>query len=207
MTRIALIGGGGFAKEVVEIANLCNHEVVGYVGNKIGNIDIPYWGNIEKLKKYKKNFDVVFVAFGCVDRQSIQNRKNVIKWIKRKKFKSISLISPNSIKSKGVKVLPGSIIAHGATLHVDSKIKEFSIVNSNSIIGHDAVIGENVTIAPGAFIGGNSKIGNNTLIGPGSIILEDRKVGSEVVVGMGGTVARDISNKSTVMPIRSKVIK
>ena len=27
---------------------------------------------------YKKNFDAVFVAFGCVDRQSIHNRKNVI---------------------------------------------------------------------------------------------------------------------------------
>ena len=136
-----------------------------------------------------------------------QNRKNVIKWLKQQGYKSIPLISPKAIISKGAKALPGSIICHGATLHVDSKIKEFSIVNSNAIIGHDAVIGENVTIAPAAFVGGSSKVGNNSLIGPGAIILEDRIIGNDVVLGMGGTVARNIPNRSTVMPLRSKVIK
>ena len=50
-------------------------------------------------------------------------------------------------------------------------------------------------------------LGNNSLIGPGAIILEDRAVGSDVVLGMGGTVARNIPNGSTVMPLRSTVIK
>lgn len=207
MTRIALIGGGGFAKEVLELAKICKHKVVGYVSEKKGSIKAPYWGNIYKLKKNKILFDVVCVAFGCVDRQSVKNRKSVIKWLKQQGYKSIPLISPKAIISQGVKVLPGSIVCHGATLHVDSKIKEFSIVNSNAIIGHDALIGENVTIAPAAFVGGNSKVGNNSLIGPGAIILEDRAVGSDVVLGMGGTVARNIPNGSTVMPLRSTVIK
>ena len=50
-------------------------------------------------------------------------------------------------------------------------------------------------------------MGNNSLIGPGAVVLENRLIGSEVVVGMGGTVARNVPNGSTVMPIRSKVIK
>ena len=205
--RIALIGGGGFAKEVCEIANLCGYKVVGYVSKNIGIIDFPYWGNIDNLKKNKDSFDFVFLAFGCVDRISIENRLSVIQWIKNEGFKSICLVSPHATKSKGVKILPGSIIAHGVILSVDSIIDEFSIVNSNAIIGHDAKIGQNVTVAPAAFVGGKATVGNNSLIGPGAIVLENRLIGSEVVVGMGGTVARNVPNGSTVMPIRSKIIK
>jgi acetyltransferase EpsM len=205
--RIALIGGGGFANEVCEIANLLGYKIVGYVSKKIGIIDFPYWGNIDSLKKNKNNFDFVFIAFGSVDRISIENRLSVIQWITKEGFKSVSLVSPHATKSKGVKVLPGSIIAHGVVLSVDSIIEEYSIVNTNATIGHDAKIGQNVTVAPAAFIGGKATVGNNTLIGPGSIVLENRLIGSEVVVGMGGTVARNVPNGSTVMPIRSKVIK
>jgi acetyltransferase EpsM len=206
MTKIALIGGGGFAKEVCEIANLMGHQVVGYVGSAAGVIDYPYWGDIDQLADRRTEFDAICVAFGAIDRKSLAIRAGIITWLSLQGFKSIPLISPYAVHSSGATVADGAFVAHGAVLSVDARIGAFSILNTNAVIGHDANIGHNAIIAPGAFIGGNAVIGENSLIGPGAIVLEGRAVGSEVIVGLGGTVVRNVKNGSTVMPMRSRVL-
>ena len=61
---------------------------------------------------------------------------------------------------------------------------QFSIVNTNAIIGHDAKIGQNVTVAPAAFVGGKATVGNNSLIGPGAVVLENRLIGTVNLQGI-----------------------
>lgn len=206
MTRIAFIGGGGFSKEVDEVACLCGHDVVGYVGDVLGVLDRPYWGTVERLLENRHTFDAVFVAFGSVDRKSSIRRSAMLDWVIGNSIPSLPLVSPHSIRSHGVKIADGAFVAHGVTLSVDAVVHSFAILNSNAIIGHDAVIGRNATIAPGAFVGGGARIGDNSLIGPGALVLENRLVGHDVIVGLGATVVRDVKDGATVVPIRSRVL-
>ncbi|MFZ6864528.1 NeuD/PglB/VioB family sugar acetyltransferase [Undibacterium sp. Ji67W] len=207
MKKIVLIGGGGFAKEVLEIAELCGHQVVGYVAPAPAVVALPYWGTQEFLLATRENFDAVCIAFGAVNRESATKRAEVVAWLIENQLPSISLVSPKAIVSKGVNIADGTIIAHGAVLSVDCSVDSFCVINTNAIIGHDTKIGKNVTIAPGAFVAGNAHIHENSLLGPGTIILESREVGANVVVGMGGTVARDVPDGATVMPVLSRVLK
>jgi acetyltransferase EpsM len=206
MKRIALIGGGGFAKEVYELAKLNGHDVVGYVGEGQGVLKSPYWGRMEALTDKRADFDCVCIAFGSVDRKSSEGRAKMVGWLNEQGFLSIPLVSPYAVRSAGVEIADGAIVAHGVTMSVDCTVGAFAILNSNSIIGHDAAIGCNVTIAPGAFIGGTAEIQRDSLIGPGAIVLEGRMVGKGVVVGLGATVIRNVKDGSTVMPLRSKVL-
>lgn len=207
MKRIVLIGGGGFAKEVCEIAQLCGHEVIAYVGTRQDLLARPYWGEREALSVRRAEFDAVFIAFGATDRKSAELRAETVDWLAREGFVSLPLVSPAALVAQGAAVGDGCIVAHGAVLSVDCVLAPHCIVNSNAIVGHDARIDSNVTIAPGAFVGGNAAVGEHSLIGPGAIVLERRTIGRHVVVGMGGTVARDVADGATVMPLRSKVIK
>jgi acetyltransferase EpsM len=207
MSRLILIGGGGFAKEVAEIAELGGHEVVGYVGMAPGKVPYPYLGAMERLVELRDQFDVVAVAFGAVDRKSAANRAAVVQWVVDHKFVARPLISPHAVCARGASVGDGTIVAHGAVLSVDSTIGAFSIVNTNAIVGHDARIGSNVTLAPAAFVAGQASVGDNALLGPGTMVLEGRAIGANVVVGMGATVVRDVPAGSTVMPVRSRVLK
>jgi sugar O-acyltransferase (sialic acid O-acetyltransferase NeuD family) len=207
MKKIVLIGGGGFAKEVCEIAQLCGHEVVAYVGTRQDLLARPYWGEREALAARCTEFDAVCIAFGAIDRKSAVLRAETVAWLRQQSFPSLPLVSPAARLAQGALVGDGSIVAHGAVLSVDCSLGEHCIVNSNAIVGHDAKTAANVTVAPGAFIGGNVNIGANTLVGPGAIILEHRIVGENTIVGMGATVARDVPPGATVMPLRSKVIK
>jgi sugar O-acyltransferase (sialic acid O-acetyltransferase NeuD family) len=206
MSRLMLIGGGGFAKETLEIAELCGHQVVGYVGGRPDVLDRPYFGMMDTLTEWRDRFDTVAISFGAVDRKSLGSRAKVVEWITAQGFASIPLISPYAVRAKGARIADGAIIGHGAILSVDRDIGSFGIVNSCAIIGHDTITGRNVTVGPGAFAGGRVTIGDNTLLGPGTIVLQGRSIGSNVVVGTGATVLKDVAGGATVMPLYSRVI-
>ncbi len=207
MTRLAFIGGGGFAKEVLEIAELNGHQVVGYVADSEGILDRPYWGGKEVLAERASEFDAVCIAFGATDRKSVQSRQRLIDWAVEQGYPCEALISPHAVRSSGVSIGRGTIIAHGVVISVDAAIGSFAILNSSAIVGHDAVIGDNVTIAPAAFIGGKTQVGSGTLVGPGAMVLQGLNVGREVIVGTGASVMRSVPDGSTVMPLRSKTLK
>ncbi|HEX8217349.1 MAG TPA: NeuD/PglB/VioB family sugar acetyltransferase [Allosphingosinicella sp.] len=207
MKRLAFIGGGGFAKEVLEIAELGGHRVVGYVADAEGLIACAYWGRREALAERRGEFDAVCIAFGATDRKSARSRQSVIQWVADQGFESEPLISPHAVRASGSTIGAGTIVAHGVVISVDARIGSFAILNTGAIIGHDAVIGDNVTVAPAAFIGGGSRIGSGSLVGPGASVLQSLTVGSEVIVGTGASVVRNVPDRATVMPLRSKVLQ
>ena len=207
MKRILLIGGGGFAKEVDEVATLCGHEVIGYVGDADTALQRPHLGAIDDIPQLRDKYDAVFIAFGATDRKKTEKRGEVVARLAQMGIPSIPLVSPNAVVSRGALVEDGAFVAHGVVISVDAKIRSHAILNSSAIVGHDAEIGANTTIAPGAFIGGHAKVGGDSLIGPGALVLEGRKIGQSVIVGLGATVVRDVPPDSTVMPIRSRIIR
>lgn len=206
MKRFALIGGGGFSKEVAEIIALNGNSVAGYFATEEGVLKQPYWGPMENIKEFRDRFDCVAIAFGSVDRKSSVNRYHVIEWVAKQGVSCPAVISPYATCSAGVVIADGVFVAHSVVISVDAQIGSFTILNSGAIIGHDASIGSNVVLAPGAFVGGNTQIGDNSLLGPGTMTLEGRKIGHSVVVGVGATVVRNVPDGATVMPIRSKVL-
>lgn len=204
MSRILLIGGGGFAKEVHEIADLGGHEVVGYVADAAGVVDLPHLGGVESISDLRSRFDHFVVAFGAVDRRSLARRAELIGRIDGLGLSSIALVSPHAIISRGAEIAPGAVVAHGVVVSVDAKIGAHAILNSSAVIGHDAIIGERAIVAPCAFVGGAAVIGGDSLLGPNSIVLEGRSVGSNVIVSLGSLVLRNVAEGMTILPTRSQ---
>src|SRR5690554_3875061 len=98
MTKIVFIGGGGFAKEVLEIVELNGDDVIGYVGDAEGVLPVPYWGGTTALLERRKEFDAVCVAFGAIDRKSLKVRSAMIEWLSEQGFASLPLVSPYAVR-------------------------------------------------------------------------------------------------------------
>jgi len=207
VAKLAFIGGGGFAKEVLEIAELAGHSVAGYVADEKGELDRPYWGTTANLQQQADDFDSVFVAVGAVDRKSIDSRARLVEWVISSGFETLPLISPHAIVAASARVAPGTLVGHGVTISVDAQIGAHAILNTNAIVGHDAAIGSNVTMAPAAFVGGLVSVGDNTLLGPGSMTLQGNIIGKNVIVGVAATVLRNVADNTTVRPTKSKSSK
>jgi acetyltransferase EpsM len=204
MSRILLIGGGGFAKEVHEIADLNGHDVIGYVADAPGLVKLPHLGPVEAIADLKLQFDHFVMALGAVDRKSIARRAELIGQIDQLGISSVALVSPHATISRGADIAPGAIVAHGVVVSVDAKIGAHSILNTSAVVGHDAIIGARAIVAPCAFVGGTAVIGCDSLLGPNSVVLQGRRVGSNVIVSLGSLVPRNVADGMTVLPTRSQ---
>lgn len=203
--KIGLIGGGGFAKEVAEIAELNGFQVVGYFSDDPLSSQWDYLGALSEARKYKADMTFAF-CIGAVNSGGLEKREKIIKSLQDDGLTFETLISPRAVVSKGVVLGSGVIVAHGVVLSVDSAVGDFCVLNTSAVVGHDAIVGRNSVLAPLSFLGGNVQVMHNVLIGPNSSVLEGRTVGESSVVGCGAVVHRSVSSNSTVLPVVTKAV-
>ena len=125
--------------------------------------------------------------------------------------------TPFAVSSNNVVVLAASQIGSGAilcpftTITSNARIGNFFHANLYSYVAHDCVIGDYVTFAPGVKCNGRVVIEDHAYIGTGAIIkqgTDDRPlvVGHGATVGMGAVVTRSVDAGTTVVgnPARPK---
>ncbi len=204
MKRLALIGGGGFSSEIAEVALMNGWEIVGYFAHTKSSSEYQYLGKFDYLIKTKFEFEYIFPAWGAVDRVGLRNRSKEIRTLSERWIVP-SLISPRAIVSPSVIIGRGSYIAHGVVVNPKTRIGDFTVINTNSTIGHDVQIGDGSIVSGNVFIGGGSKIGERTLIGPGATVLHSINIGCDVIVSLGTTIARDVPDGKTAAPNLAKI--
>jgi len=206
MSKIAIIGGGGFAKEVIEVIHMNGDEVYGVFAQK-NSLDYPFFGYLDELNGHKENFDGCIIAIGAVNKEGIENRKNIINFIKENNIPLISVISPLATISENVKIGKGVYIGHNVLVSVDVKLADNILINHNAVIGHDVVINENVSIGPQVFLGGGVEIEKDVMIGVGATIRQGLKIGTGSIIGMRSIVIKNIKPNSLTLQTPSKIYK
>jgi sugar O-acyltransferase (sialic acid O-acetyltransferase NeuD family) len=196
MKKIAIIGGGGLAKEFIEILEMCGHSLYGVFAKENHLQKILYRGYLNELLSLKDEFNSVALAIGGVNSQGIENRKKLINFLSENDVPLLTLISPQTTISKNVTIEQGCYIHHHAIISCDTHIGAYSLINTAAMIGHDVQIGENCTISPRAFIGGEVTIGKNTLIGAGALIKQGVTIGEGCIIGMGTIVQRSMPDST-----------
>src|SRR5689334_12784455 len=97
MTKLALVGGGGFAIEVYEIAKLLGYDVVGYFAFEQSSWDLPFLGVPERISDLRHGFDCIALAFGAVDRQSLSHRIDFARKLTTIAPIAPALVSPHAV--------------------------------------------------------------------------------------------------------------
>ena len=204
--KIAIIGGGGLAKEIIEVILMNGDEVYGIFA-KESSLEYDYFGDVDELNRHKNSFDGVVLAIGAVNKNGIENRRKIIEFMKENSINLISVISPLATISKSAKIEKGVYVGHGVIISCDAKIYDNVLINQNAIIGHDVKICENVSIAPQVFIGGGVVVEKDVMMGVGSTIRQGISIGSNSVIGMRSVVVKNIKENSLVLHQISKVYK
>ena len=203
--KIAIIGGSGFAKEVIEVAEMLGHSVYGIFADELSNIGYEYKGYLDELLTLKNEFDGAIVAIGVVNKKGLVTRQKIINFLVKNNITQISLISPSATLGKGVKVGNGTYIAHDVIIALDSHIGSNVLINTSARIGHDNRIDDNVSIGPQVFLGGGTKITNNVMIGAASTLIQGIEVGEFSVIGMKSLVIKSLKPHSFVFTLPSRI--
>lgn len=189
--RVVVIGAGGHARVVVDIAeDMKAFEIAGFISVTPGEslYGYSYLGSDEALPRiYASGTRSALLAVGDNSR-----RQSAMRRLKHQGFRLITVISPGALVSKyatigaGVAILPGAVVNAGVAL------SDAVIVNTKASVDHDCVLGECVHIGPGASLAGNVRLDEGVFLGAGTSVVPGISIGAWTVVGAGGVVTSNL---------------
>ena len=194
----AIIGAGGFAKEVYWSLSLMERiGTIFFVDDKYydgSNLTLP-------LSKFDpKEYEVVVAVGEPKDRFDIVNRLP-------KDTKYFTHIHPSvQILGEDIEIGEGSIVCAGTIITTNVKIGKHAHLNLQTTIGHDCEIGAYFTTAPGAKISGNCKIYDCVYVGTNASIKQKLSIHSLTTIGSNAAVVKHIEESGIYVGIPAKKI-
>lgn len=210
MEKIAIVGSGGFAREVLTLINDINRdkprfEIVGFVGiDKNQTIHgYPVIGNDEEVNLTKEPLSLV-VALG----------EPHMKAKIRSKYSNPlvsfpTLIHPSVLigDNQSVSFGDGCVVCAGCILTTDIQIKDFVTLNLMCTVGHDTEIENYSSFMPSVNISGEVIIHNGVYVGTGAKIINQLEIGENTIVGAGAVVAKSLPANCIAVGVPAKPIK
>lgn len=194
MKDLIIIGGGGFAKEVIWLANDCNRKVKGVLDDSVQTHNTQVQGatvlgDVSSWVSYK---DCEFIiAIG-----SPRTRQKVLdKMLTFGEPDFATLIHPSVRLSNTVSIGEGSIICAGSILTADISLGKHNILNLNVTVGHECEFADYVTIAPMVAVSGNVKLHHLVEVGTGAVIRQGLELAEGSMLGMGGVLTKNIPER------------
>jgi UDP-perosamine 4-acetyltransferase len=193
-----VVGGGGHAKVVIDLALACHREVSGFTapsGGAEALLGVPRLGDDFELERLRaRGFDAAVVAVG-----NNETRLRLTLELEQLGFDLITLIHPRAWISPFAELGGGTVAMAGAMVNAGTRTGRSVILNTGSTVDHDCDLGDAVHVAPGTHLAGYVTVGERTLLGVASSIGRGRplSIGRDVVVGTGSTVVTDLLNGTT----------
>jgi len=211
MEKIAIVGAGGFGREVKMLIDQINlkekkYEFIGYYddGLKKGTV-INYneiLGSVEDLANIDYKINVV-VAIG-----SPEIKRSVVEKLTNPKIIFPTLIHPTVlVGNEFVSIGKGCIICASTIITCNIDIKDFVILNLMCTVGHDTIINSYASFMPSVNISGEVVIHEEVYVGTGAKIINQLEIGNQTIVGAGAVVSKTLPEKCTAVGIPAKPIK
>jgi sugar O-acyltransferase (sialic acid O-acetyltransferase NeuD family) len=210
MKDIAIVGAGGFGREVKMLIDQINavkpqYNFIGYFDDGIAKDNLvngfPVLGMVEAVNNYIEPLAVV-IAIG-----SPATKRKLLDKIKSNLISYETLIHPNVvIGNDGVSIGEGCIICAGNIFTVNISIGAHVVFNLACTVGHDTVIKNYCSFMPMVNISGEVLIGEQVFMGTGAKIINKIKIGEKTTVGAGAVVYKSLPANCTAIGVPAKVI-
>lgn len=206
MNKIAIIGFGGFGREVEMLIEQINEkekiwEFIGFFDDASID-DSRHLGDLKVLNEYAENIYVVIAIGNPLIKEKIVER------IENKNIKYATLIHPSVQigKSEIVNIGEGCIITAYNVITVNINIGSHVILNLSCTVGHDTTIADYCSFMPSVNISGEVKVNEKVFVGTGAKIINQVEIGESVTIGAGAVVVKSIPPKCTAIGIPAKPI-
>lgn len=211
MKNIAIIGAGGFGKEVKMLIDHINVEsneynFIGYYDDGIRPLTMvngfPVLGSIKDLNLTKEKIWVV-AAIGLPSL-----KKRLLSKLDNPLIVYPTLVHPAAIVgSDDVSIGEGSIVCAGTFITVNIQIGKHVVLNLGCTVGHDSVIQDYCSFMPSVNISGEVDISDCVYVGTGAKIINQLEIGSGTIIGAGAVVSKSLPANCTAVGIPAKPIK
>ncbi|SDF48681.1 NeuD/PglB/VioB family sugar acetyltransferase [Klenkia brasiliensis] len=212
-TRLAIIGAGGFGREVHDVVEAIEDSgrpdrlvVVGFLADGDGDVSlveergVPFLGPVAELEGLPDDVGYV-VAIG-----SGAARRAIDTWASGLGRPAVTLVHPAaSVGRHRVELGPGTVVLSGATITTNVRTGRSAQVHAGVVVGHDATIGDYATLCPNVSVTGNVTVGDGAFLGSGCSVVPGVTIGANAVVGAGAAVVSDIPADALALGVPARV--
>lgn len=178
--RYILLGGGGFALELMDWMQIDGHRIIGYIDDVEQAACygyIPYLGS-ERTAELTREASYIIAVGG------IATRKKMIQWIDDNDLPVGSFVSSMALVSYHAHLGRGAVVCPYVSISPSAEIGDFVMLNGASGVGHHAKLGSNVVVGPGARINGRCTVGSNVTFGANSALIPGTTIGDDAEIGI-----------------------
>lgn len=211
MKKIAIIGAGGFGREVKMLIDQINavsskYEFIGYYddGKEKGILinGFPVLGKVSDLNAVSEEISIALALGNPV------YKKNVVALIDNQNITFETLIHPNVlIGNDEVSIGKGTVICAGNIITCNISVKNYVTLNLACTIGHDTILEDFVSLMPGVNVSGEVVLEEAVYVGTGAKIINQVSVGKNTTIGAGAVVSKSLPEDCTAVGIPAKPIK
>lgn len=193
MKKIAIVGAGGFAREVLWL--LTDLGLASRVGGFFESDDVWVEREVSDLpvRPFSSLESAVFEAVIAIG--SPAARKAMRDALPSSLHYPV-LIHPSVQRSQRIEIGSGTIVCAGTILTCNIQIDEHVHLNLGTTVGHDCHLQQFVTTAPSVNISGNCKIGELTYIGTNACLREGLTLAAGTTVGMGAVLVSNVEEQA-----------
>ncbi|MBF0176817.1 MAG: acetyltransferase [Magnetococcales bacterium] len=207
--KLLVLGGGGHAQVVMEamVSLDWRERILGILDADPDHVaenpyEIPVLGTDAELDRFPPAFAQLVNGLGQVGKD--HHREMLFRELQQRGYRFPSLVHPDAVVARGVRVGAGAQIMAGAVVQVGSVVGDNAIVNTGAVVDHDGAIGAHAHVGPGAVLCGGVKVDEGALVGAGATIIQGVHVGRHAVVGAGAVVVRDVAEGARMVGVPAR---
>lgn len=211
LQRVAIIGAGGFAREVLDVFDAINaveprYDVEGFLveagyegpGSRIN--DKPVLGDLECLRGREREVQVI-CGIGAPE-----VRARLVARAAELGLEFCTAVHPLASLTRWIEIDAGAVICAGCILTNQIRVGAHVHLNLDCSVGHDAVFEPFATLAPGVHVSGGVVCEQGSYVGTGANIVPDMRIGAWSIVGAGAVITQDVPPNSTVVGVPGRVV-
>lgn len=202
MSRLYIVGAGGFA---FEVALICDRLIAA------GTAQFDDYAFLDDNPEYARERKVEGMVGGPLEDHEVSpgdlyvcaignpvERQYVVKKLAEKGAKFTTLVDPSAVVSDRARIGSGVIICAHAFVSTFVTLGNHVHVNVSSSIGHDVSVGEFVTLSAHVDLTGGVKVGIGAFFGTHACVLPNHSIGDWARIGAGCTISRPVRSEAIV---------
>ena len=200
VSRILIVGAGGFGREVLQWARDAWPEhvsrIAGFLSAERGRLDhhacsLEIIGDPDRYEP--QSGDALLLAIGIP-----VIRRQVAESLRLRGAMFLTLVHPTAIVAPTATIGEGSVICPYAIVSDAARVGAFVLMNYHSSLGHDASAGDHAVLSPYATLGGNSHIGEDVFMGLHASVGPGKRIGTRSKVSANSCALSDAPPESII---------
>lgn len=206
---LIIVGGGGHALSLADIAARLGHAVLGCVAPEVSAGTAAFLsglGDDDVLDQPHLRDRPLLNGLGSAG--PVSARRRIYRRFKDKGRSFATVVHPAaSVSTLGVVLGEGCQVLAGAVLNAGVTLGDNVLVNSAAILEHGCRVGSHSHVASGAVLCGDCRLDESVHVGAGATLIQGIKVGAGAVIAAGSVVTKNVGPLTLVAGVPAREIR